>query len=130
MVRAGLGAAAADWFGEEVGTPAAPEVFQWHFEAFDQPPGGLRLAGTSACPHQAFAIGNCLAMQFHVELDAPKLDTWLTLPDPDYEQALVRDPAQVQTGARMRTDAQRRLVRQQALAARAYGRWLGRALNR
>lgn len=122
--------AAVDWFGEAVGTPAAPEVFQWHFEAFDLPPGGQRLAGTAACPQQAFAIGNCLAMQFHVELDATKLDAWLTLPDPDYDQALLSDPAQVQTAARMRVDAQRRLSAQQALAARAYGRWLASVRNR
>ena len=115
------------WFGEALTMTAAPEVFQWHFDAFAPPPGAVPLAGSAGCPHQAFALGNCLAMQFHVELDAPKLETWLTTADPDYERALRQDPDQVQTAAQMRLDAERRLAAQQGLATFAYARWLSGA---
>lgn len=121
---------AITWFGEPVAMTAAPEVFQWHFDAFALPPGAVPLARTAACPHQAFALGNCLAMQFHVELDASKLETWLTTTDPDYELALRQDPDQVQTATQMRLDAERRLAAQQGLAAFAYTRWLGSAAGR
>jgi len=61
------------WFGDE----PHPTVFQWHAEAFELPPGARLLASSTACPHQAFAIGPHLAMQFHIELDAAKLAAWL-----------------------------------------------------
>jgi GMP synthase (glutamine-hydrolysing) len=119
---------AAEWFGAEVLGPAAPEVFQWHFEAFELPIGAVPLAGNAACPHQAFAIGEgVLAMQFHVELDAAKLACWLEDLDPDYKAAQPRHPRQVQLPDTMRVDASARLAAQQRLAAIAYARWWSRA---
>lgn len=119
--------AAADWFGDGVATSAAPEVFEWHFEAFGLPPGAELLAGNAACPHQAFAFGPHLAMQFHVELDAVKLDAWMQSLDAEYRAALATHPREVQTVPAMRKDAAVRLAAQQRLAAAAYRRWLGRA---
>lgn len=108
------------WFGEldEV------TVFHWHFEAFELPPGAVALAGSDACPHQAFAIGRHLAMQFHVEVDADKLAAWSASRDPDFVE-LQATCATVQSGAAMRAEAQTRLASQQALARRLYARWLG-----
>jgi GMP synthase-like glutamine amidotransferase len=54
------------------------QQFQWHHEAFALPAGAERLATSTHCPHQAFAVGNKhLAMQFHTEVDAAKIDDWL-----------------------------------------------------
>ena len=114
---------AGDWFG----TPGDAPVFQWHTDAFALPPGAQRLAGSAACPNQAFALGPHLAMQFHVELDADKLHLWCDQPDAAYWQALPRHPAQVQSVVAMLADAPRRLAAQQALAAAAYTRWLSAA---
>ncbi|MCI1192070.1 type 1 glutamine amidotransferase [Calidifontimicrobium sp. SYSU G02091] len=112
--------AAVDWFGA-----AGPvTVFQWHFEAFDLPAGAVPLAGSAACRHQAFAIGPHLAMQFHVELDAEKLQRWADEVDP----ALAARHATVQAREAMRAGAEGLLRAQQALADRLYARWWAAAL--
>lgn len=107
---------ADDWFGDG----PLPELFQWHRDAFTLPPGAEALAGSAACPLQAFALGPHLAMQFHVEVDAPKLAAWAD--EAAAEAAL--GPASWHGAARMRQDTPRRLAASQALAARIYARWL------
>jgi GMP synthase (glutamine-hydrolysing) len=99
-------------------------VYQWHRESFELPPGADLLAGSVACPHQAFAIGPHLALQFHVELDRHKLERWSASIDPTYLQ-LQREHGSVQGGAVMRAQAARALPMQQRLADRLYRRWLG-----
>ena len=91
--------------------------------AFDLPAGADLLASSPACPHQAFAIGRHLAMQFHVELDAAKLALWSASTDPGY-LSMQSTCATVQAGPAMRAQAAEALPRQQALAARLYRRWL------
>jgi GMP synthase (glutamine-hydrolysing) len=113
--------AARDWFGTGDGVA----VFQWHFDAFDLPPGAQCLGRSVACPNQAFAIGPHLAMQFHVELDAAKLGVWSAEREPRYVQAIVSHPSLVQTPAQMCAQAALRLAAQQAIADLAYARWLG-----
>jgi GMP synthase (glutamine-hydrolysing) len=117
-------AAALDWFG-----PAAGQVvFQWHFDAFELPAGARRLASSPACPNQAFALGPHLAMQFHVELDAEKLNRWLSEPGERYR--LARRHSSVQGPAEMRRGAARYLAVQQALADHIYARWIGSVNSR
>lgn len=114
-------AVANDWFGGL----REPLVYQWHYEAFTLPRGAVALAGSAACPVQAFAIGRHLAMQFHVELDAEKLGRWSASQDPGYLATQRQHPRTVQTGERMRADGVAALPAQQALADRLYRRWLG-----
>ncbi len=111
--------AARAWFGPR---PTA-DLFQWHRDAFTPPPGAQPLAGSGACPHQAFGIGPHLAMQFHVEVDAGKLAAWAH----EAESAPGRDDAcgaHWHGAARMRHDTVRHLEASQALASRIYARWL------
>ncbi|CDG83172.1 glutamine amidotransferase [Janthinobacterium agaricidamnosum] len=57
---------------------ATVPVLHWHGDQFDIPPGALRLAGTSIGPNQAFSMGpKLLGLQFHLEADARRLDSWL-----------------------------------------------------
>ncbi|HJV85347.1 MAG TPA: glutamine amidotransferase [Noviherbaspirillum sp.] len=53
-------------------------VLHWHGDTFDLPQGATLLASTSVAPHQAFSLGkNVLALQFHPEADAARMDEWL-----------------------------------------------------
>jgi len=110
---------ARSWFGAE----AARTVFQWHHESFELPLGAELLAGSDACPHQAFAIGPHLAMQFHVELDRYKLGVWSASESPAFLR-LQEEQSTVQSGAAMRAQAPVALPAQHRLADRVYSRWL------
>jgi len=107
-----------DWFG-----PATEHVvFHWHYEAFDVPEGSQRLAGSEHCANQAFAIGPHLALQFHVEVDAAKVEMWLTHHDARYKQSQ-REHDTVHPAERIRRDTERCLRAQTQLADRIYARW-------
>jgi GMP synthase-like glutamine amidotransferase len=111
---------ARDWLGDA----AAATVFQWHYEAFELPSGAVALAGSAACPVQAFAIGPHLAMQFHVEIDDQKLGHWVTHLDAGYLPARLSHPGSVQSVEAMLDDAGRNGTAHRALADRIYRRWL------
>jgi GMP synthase-like glutamine amidotransferase len=116
---------ARDVFGE----PGPRVVFQWHHEVFGLPAGAERLAASATCPNQAFAIGPHVALQFHVELDAEKLQRWSLDTTPRYLEALSAH-ATVQGGDDMRAGAALHLALQQRLADRLYRRWWQAAVLR
>ena len=65
------------------------ELFQWHHDTFDQPPGATRLASGAVYPSQAFRLGSVVAVQFHPEVDGSLLAAWWagTTPPPAYPEA-------------------------------------------
>jgi GMP synthase (glutamine-hydrolysing) len=112
---------AQQWFGE----PRTEALYQWHYEAFEVPPGAELLASSPACPHQAFAIGPHLAMQFHIEVDPTKVLRWSE--DTGARYTAVQHHESVQTGPEMRGQAAARWRAHHALADRIYTRWMGLA---
>jgi GMP synthase (glutamine-hydrolysing) len=57
------------------------KLFQWHGDTFDIPEGAVHLASSPLCANQAFRYGsNVYALQFHLEVDEPMIERWLTVP--------------------------------------------------
>lgn len=52
-------------------------VLHWHGDTFDLPEGATLLASSAVTPHQAFAVGRSLALQFHVEAGGHGFERWL-----------------------------------------------------
>ena len=57
------------------------KFFQWHGDTFDIPQGTVHLASSPLCANQAFRYGtNVYALQFHLEVDEPMIERWLSVP--------------------------------------------------
>lgn len=49
--------------------PERLDVFHWHGDTFDLPPGAIRLMSSEGCRNQSYAVGErILAFQFHLEM--------------------------------------------------------------
>ncbi len=115
--------AAADWLG---GLTDGVELFHWHGETFSIPAGAELLLENDWCAHQAFAIGNILALQCHVEMTAPMVGEWAEL----YKDELDDPSPAVQSATEINRDLEARITAMQAVAKPLYQRWLRPLLDR
>ncbi len=54
--------------GSTFSFPPSVEVFHWHGEIFDLPPGAVRIARSQGCENQAFQLHRrVIGLQFHLE---------------------------------------------------------------
>ena len=57
------------------------KIFEWHGDTYELPDGAVHLATSASCPNQAFRYGdNVYAFQFHMEVDGPLIERWLSTP--------------------------------------------------
>jgi GMP synthase-like glutamine amidotransferase len=95
-------------------------LFHWHGETFSIPDGAEVILENDHCSHQAFAIGNTLALQCHVEMTAPMVSEWSTL----YKDELENPSPGVQTAQQMTEGLEQRITGAQQAADILYQRWL------
>ena len=107
------------WFGP---TPT-PIVIHWHYDSFSLPEGAVRLATSNACPTQAWALGIHLAMQFHIEIDAIKVQDWSNDNDPKWDTAQTQYNS-VQGREALLAGTDLYLTQHQATANHIYCTWL------
>ncbi len=98
-------------------------IFQWHADTFDLPEGAVHLASSQGCPSQAFRYrDNVYALQFHLEVDAPMIERWLTVPVHQRELESLRgkiDPEQI------RRETQQHIAGLMQLSDRTFERFIG-----
>ena len=57
------------------------QVFQWHDDVIELPPGVVHLARSERCATQAFRYGeHAYGFQFHLEADGALIERWLKVP--------------------------------------------------
>lgn len=78
-------------------------VLHWHGETFGLPDGSDWLARTAVCPHQAFRVGRCLGLQFHLEAGLDACERLIAHCSPE----LNHPAATVHAAGRIKTDATR-----------------------
>lgn len=52
-------------------------VFHWHGDTFDLPQNAIRLVSSTDFSNQAIQIGSAVGLQFHLEVDANMIKSWL-----------------------------------------------------
>jgi GMP synthase-like glutamine amidotransferase len=109
--------AAANWLAD---LPDAATLFHWHGETFSIPDGAEVILESEHCAHQAFALGNTLALQCHVEMLPPMVAEWAAR----YAHELQETSATVQSAAQMTTNLSVRIAEAQQVADVIYERWL------
>jgi GMP synthase (glutamine-hydrolysing) len=97
-------------------------IFQWHGDTFDIPSGAVHLASSPDCENQAFRYGDtAYGFQFHLEVDRPMVDRWLTVPHNRQEIADLNgaiDPEQI------RSDTLQHIDKLQRLSDDTFSRWI------
>ena len=106
------------WFGK-VRSFAA---FHWHGETFTLPQGATHLLSSRYCVNQAWAIGNHLALQCHVEMTPEMIATWCEAGANEVESA--RSSPAVQSVREMLQQTITALPRMKCVAEQLYTRWL------
>lgn len=103
---------------------ARQEVFQWHEDGIELPPGTVHLARSPASSVQAFRHGeHAYGFQFHLEVDSSLIERWLTVPDNRHtlESELGHiDPDTIRLQTPGSIDAL------QALSRETFSRWIDR----
>ncbi|MDP2075847.1 type 1 glutamine amidotransferase [Hydrogenophaga sp.] len=116
-------ATAREWLGDA----EQATVYQWHQDNFvELPPGAELLASSSTCAHQAFALRQHLAMQFHIEITPAKIELWMEEPGHAYPVNVLLHRDSVQDPASMHAATQRHQSGSQAMADRIYRVWRSR----
>lgn len=111
-------AGAGEWLAD---LPPHFEVFHWHGETFSLPAGATPLLRSMWCEQQAFAVGNALALQCHIEMTSDMVQEWVELGRNELQPA----SASVQSAHAMLERLPQRVAELQQIADVIYDRWLG-----
>ncbi|HSO05757.1 MAG TPA: type 1 glutamine amidotransferase [Pelomicrobium sp.] len=108
---------AREWFP---GLPTAFDSFHWHGETFAIPPGATRLLSSRWCENQAFALGNTLGLQCHIEMTETLVREWCA--GGAKEIAASSSPG-VQPPEVIQADLEEKVAALHRVADAAYSRW-------
>ncbi len=101
--------------------PSSFEVFEWHEDTFSIPPGGIPLFYGDCVKNQGFLRGQCLALQFHLEITESKIQDCLA----HDTESLNDSSACVQNADKMLEGLAERINQLQKVADTLFDWWLG-----
>jgi GMP synthase-like glutamine amidotransferase len=107
---------AEEWFGGRPGFT----TFQWHYEVFSLPAGATRVLTNGWNPDQAYAIGNHIGFQCHIEMTRSMVETWCRTGASELPE---RTGGATQSAADMLLDLETRLEALSRVADDVYARW-------
>jgi len=116
-VSATPNSATREWLGEF----SKFEAFHWHGEAFTVPERATLLLSSTYCENQAFAMGNHLALQCHVEMTEEMVKTWCKT---GAAEIFASAGPSVQSVEAIQTDLARRVPALNRVADRLYEKWI------
>ena len=106
------------------GFAAVQEVFQWHEDGIQLPPGTVHLAASDASDVQAFRHGeHVYGFQFHLEVNLSLIERWLTVPA---NQGTLRDEAGRIDPDNVRQQSMESVSALEALSKATFSRWIDR----
>lgn len=108
---------ARDWLD---GIQPQFDAFHWHGETFALPVGATPLLSSRWCENQAFAIGNSLALQCHVEMKPEMVQEWCGV----HAAEIAESSASLQSAAEMITHLNQRCTSLHRAADVLYSRWI------
>ena len=99
-------------------------VFQWHEDGIGLPSSCVHLASSPASDVQAFRHGeHAYGFQFHLEVDAPLIERWLTVPA---NQSLIEDEGENFDSAAVRAETEQSIDELMSLSNETFSRWIDR----
>ncbi len=113
---------AKNWFG----SIETFNAFHWHGETFSLPQGAIHLLASPYCQNQAWAIGQHLALQTHIEMTAEMVQKWCE-EGADELEAELRDSASsiaVQQAEAMQQELPLSVFFLQKVAKQVYAQWI------
>lgn len=107
---------ARGWFGGREGFT----TFQWHYDAFELPRGGVRVLTNPFNPEQAYVIGKHIGFQGHIEMTREMIDSWCRI---GAAELPARSGGARQAVADIMQDLDARLAQLSGVADDVYTRW-------
>jgi GMP synthase (glutamine-hydrolysing) len=99
-------------------------VFQWHEDGIGLPADTVHLASSPASHVQAFRYGeHAYGFQFHLEVNAPLVERWLTVPD--NRAILAAEAGRVDPEA-VREETAQQIGALEAMSRETFSRWIDR----
>jgi len=100
------------------------QVFQWHEDGIQLPPGIVHLASSDASSVQAFRHGEHIyGFQFHLEANRSLIERWLTVPA---NQLVLQDEAGCIDPDVIRTQTSKLASDLEELSQATFSRWIDR----
>jgi GMP synthase (glutamine-hydrolysing) len=100
------------------------QVFQWHEDGIQLPPGAVHLASSDASHVQAFRYGEHIyGFQFHLEVNQSLIERWLTIPA---NQRILQDEAGRIDPDVVRAQTSKLISDLEDLSQATFSRWIDR----